>query len=144
MRSEFENWFKTTEAYKLIEEMNYFKVDLFTYKEHRSQYQHSAVQIAYITYQHQQSKIDALTLQVAEMKSRLNDAYTVGQSAMYTARQSKIDEMQKMVDAIKGLAQTLWEKSEERHNQGKVWESKTLGECADEILDVLEQVLKGD
>ena len=60
MRSDFENWFKTTEAYKLIEEMNYFKVDLFTFKEHRSQYQHSAVQIAYMTYQHQQSKVDEL------------------------------------------------------------------------------------
>ena len=60
MRSEFENWFKTTEAYKLIEEMNYFKVDLFKFKDHKSQYQHSAVQIAYMTYQHQQSKVDEL------------------------------------------------------------------------------------
>ena len=58
-------------------------------------------------------------------------------------QQSKIDELQKQVDAVKGLAQTLWEKSEEKHQQGKVWESKTLGECADEILDVLEQTLKG-
>ena len=58
-------------------------------------------------------------------------------------QQSKIDELQKQVDALKGLAQTLWEKSEEKHQQGKVWESKTLGECADEILDVLEQALKG-
>ena len=94
-------------------------------------------------YQHQQTKVDELTLQVAEMKSRLYDAYTDGQSAMYTARQSKIDKLQKRLDAVKGLAQTLWEKSEEKHQQGKVWESKTLGECADEILDVLEQVIKG-
>ena len=59
-------------------------------------------------------------------------------------QQSKIDELEKRVDAVKGLAQTLWEKSEEKHQQGKVWESKTLGECADEILDVLERALKGD
>ena len=111
-----------------------------------------------------QTEVDELTLQVAEMKSRLNDVYTDGQSAMYAARQSEIDELQKQrdsfikayeieidenvelqkrVDAVKGLAQTLWEKSEEKHQQGKVWESKTLGECADEILDVLEQALKG-
>lgn len=96
-----------------------------------------------VAWDYQQSKIDELTLQVAEMKSRLNDAYTDGQSAMYVARQSKVDELQKRVDAVKGLAQTLWEKSEEKHQQGKVWESKTLGECADEILDVLEQALKG-
>jgi len=50
-------------------------------------------------YQHQQTKVDELKLQVAEMKSRLNDAYTDGQSAMYTARQSKIDDLQKRVDA---------------------------------------------
>ena len=59
------------------------------------------------------------------------------------SRQNEVDELQKRVDAVKGLAQTLWEKSEEKHQQGKVWESKTLGECADEILDVLEQALKG-
>ena len=58
-------------------------------------------------------------------------------------QQSKVDELQKRVDAVKGLAQTLWEKSEEKHQRGKVWESKTLGECADEILDVLEQALNG-
>lgn len=58
-------------------------------------------------------------------------------------RQTEVDELQKRVDAVKVLAQTLWEKSEEKHQQGKVWESKTLGECADEILDVLEQALKG-
>ena len=57
-------------------------------------------------------------------------------------KQSKVDELQKRVDAVKGLAQTLWEKSEDKHQQGKVWESKTLGECADEILDVLEQVIR--
>ena len=61
---------------------------------------------------------------------------------VYQHQQSKIDELQKRVDAVKRLAQTLWEKSEKKHQQGKVWESKTLGECADEILDVLEQALK--
>ena len=50
--------------------------------------------------QESQSKVDALTLQVAEMKSRLNDAYTDGQSAMYTARQSKIDELTKQRDSF--------------------------------------------
>lgn len=59
-------------------------------------------------------------------------------------QQAKVEELQKRVDAVKGLAQTLWEKSNEKHKQGKVWESKALGECADEILDVLEQALKGE
>ena len=60
-----------------------------------------------------QSKVDALTLQVAEMKSRLNDAYTDGQSAMYTARQSKVDELQKRVDkAIRLLVEAELYQSE--------------------------------
>lgn len=59
-------------------------------------------------------------------------------------RQGEIDELQKQVDALKVLAQTFWEKSSEKHKQGKVWESKSLGECADEILDELEQAIKGD
>lgn len=67
----------------------------------------------------------------------LNGSWTI-----YQHQQSKMDELQKRVDAVKRLAQTLWEKSEKKHQQGKVWESKTLGECADEILDVLEQALK--
>ena len=57
---------------------------------------------------------------------------------------AKVDELQKQVDALKVLAQTFWEKSSEKHKQGKVWESKSLGECADEILDELEQAIKGE
>ncbi|MEO9300518.1 hypothetical protein ABI223_01975 [Acinetobacter pittii] len=69
----------------------------------------------------------------------IEDAWVIWQH-----QQAKVKELQKRVDAVKGLAQTFWEKSNEKHNQGKVWESKTLGECADEILDVLEQALKGE
>ena len=47
-----------------------------------------------MAWQYRQTEVDELTLQVAEMKSRLNDAYTDGQSAMYTARQSKVDKLQ--------------------------------------------------
>ena len=58
-----------------------------------------------------QTEVDELTLQVAEMKSRLNDAYTDGQSAMYAARQSKVDELQRrnqmLNDNIKEQGQKL-------------------------------------
>ena len=66
-----------------------------------------------------------------------------GARKAWQEQQAKIDELQKQVDALKVLAQTFWEKSSEKHKQGKVWESKSLGECADEILDELEQALKG-
>ncbi|MGQ0862925.1 hypothetical protein ACT4XX_10375 [Acinetobacter baumannii] len=69
-RKQFEEWFKTTDAYKLLEEMNYFKIDLFTFKEHRSQYQHTTVQIAYMTWQHQQKRVDAAYDALKELKEK--------------------------------------------------------------------------
>ncbi|MDN4019651.1 hypothetical protein QX205_06035 [Acinetobacter pittii] len=182
-RKQFEEWFKTTDAYKLLEEMNYFKIDLFIFKEHRSQYQHTTVQIAYMTWQHHQAKVDELKAtikgnhgRIAELE-RLNrvkaqaiidlhqeitelkashHGEVIGHEVhfkkikqerdelqtLYTQQGINMLKLQKRVDAVKGLAQTLWEKSNEKHEQGKVWESKALGECADEILDVLEQALK--
>ena len=74
---------------------------------------------------------------------KLSPVQIVGARKAWQHQQSKIDELQKQVDALKVLAQTFWEKSSEKHKQGKVWESKSLGECADEILDELEQALKG-
>ena len=56
--SEFEKWFKTTEAYKMLEEQNYFKMDLFFFVGARNQYRHSGVQVAYLTWQHQKAKIN--------------------------------------------------------------------------------------
>ncbi len=89
--------------------------------------------------QSQQAKVEELQKQLSEY---IFVAETIDE--MYVKEVQKSDELQKRVDAMKGLAQTLWEKSNEKHKQGKVWESKALGECADEILDVLEQALKGE
>ncbi|HAA07667.1 MAG TPA: hypothetical protein DCD99_11320 [Acinetobacter schindleri] len=92
----------------------------------------SGYYFAHKAWQYRQQEIDQLKAQLNNME------------ACYIEKKKEKNELQKRVDAVKGLAQTLWEKSEEKHQQGKVWESKTLGECADEILDVLEQALKGD
>ena len=68
-------------------------------KDETGEYSFQPSRFAYssflVAWQYRQTEVNELTLQVAEMKSRLNDAYTDGQSAMYTARQSKIDELQK-------------------------------------------------
>ncbi|MDO7392265.1 hypothetical protein Q5X44_18295 [Acinetobacter baumannii] len=90
-------------------------------------------------WQEQQAKVEELQKQLSEY---IFVAETIDE--MYVKEVQKSDELQKRVDAVKGLAQTLWEKSNEKHTQGKVWESKALGECADEILDVIEQALKGE
>lgn len=67
--SDFEKWFKTTEAYKMLEEQNYFKMDLFFFVGARNQYRHSGVQVAYLTWQHQQSIIDDLRSQLNNMEA---------------------------------------------------------------------------
>ena len=49
-RELFEAWFIKTKAYKLISEMNYFKMDLFYFVEGRGEYRHSSVQIAFMVW----------------------------------------------------------------------------------------------
>ena len=130
MRSEFNNWYEKWTGSKVKCE----NTDIIG------------------AWQHQQSKIEELQKENAALvhviKSR--DIQLENEKHEYDELMNKLvdsgmknTELQKRLDAVKGLAQTLWEKSEEKHQQGKVWESKTLGECADEILDVLEQALKG-
>lgn len=113
-----------------------------------------------------QTEVDELKLQVAEMKSRLNDAYTEGQSAMYAARQSKVDDLQEKLDASEKTRSTLYEENVDLRDKNdelqkrvdeliKKWKSEseysdsiasedcvanTLNECIDE----LEQALKGE
>ena len=82
-----------------------------------------------------QTEVDELTLQVAEMKSRLNTAYTDGQSAMYTARQTKVDELQKRVDAVKQLIQEY---------RDLPTEDKTFQHALSIVAYELEQALKGN
>ena len=97
-------------------------------------------------YQHQQSKVDELTLQVAEMKSRLNDAYTDGQSAMYVARQSKVDELQKRVDAAFRVLSQLNALDDEAHKRWKreaCMFSQGESNAYEHAVRLLEQALKG-
>ena len=86
----------------------------------------------------QQAKIDELNQHIKRLESKLDSLGADRQELV-----GQVNDLQKQVDALKVLAQTFWEKSSEKHKQGKVWESKSLGECADEILDELEQALKG-
>ncbi|GJC30237.1 hypothetical protein KAM398_02160 [Acinetobacter sp. KAM398] len=122
------------------------------WKENASKDSWANKAVAWNIWKEKQAKIDELQKENAALvhviKSR--DIQLENEKHEYDELVSKLvdskmknTKLQKRVDAVKGLAQTLWEKSEEKHQQGKVWESKTLGECADEILDVLEQALKG-
>ena len=127
--SEFEKWFKDQDFYT---NMRFIHGDKLFDKD-GDVYRVLPVQMTYQGWstQRQRSKDEFVEL--------TQEWHTKG----WNARQAEIDELQKQVDALKVLAQTFWEKSSEKHKQGKVWESKSLGECADEILDELEQALKG-
>ncbi|WHP06781.1 hypothetical protein QLH32_04735 [Acinetobacter corruptisaponis] len=95
-----------------------------------------------LVWQHRQNEVDELKLQVAEMKSRLNDAYTDGQSAMYAARQTKVDELQKRVDAVKGLIEDL-NKCYQQDHQNKFEYWRGFADSAGILGKRLEQALKG-
>lgn len=135
-RKQFEKWFKTTDAYKLLEEQNYFKVDLLTFKEHRNKYQHTSVQIAYMTWQHQQAKVE-------ELQEQLNEYIFVAETLdeMYVKEVKSSDELQKRVDAAK-------------HYLGNIFTGDSIeDEChLKDLLDILdgkivaelEQALKGE
>ena len=57
--------------------------------------------------QSQQDEIDSLNLKIAEMKSRLNDNYTAGQTSMYLTKQPKIDELQAKVDKLESFVKSV-------------------------------------
>jgi|GEM_PF-1779726 len=119
-REEFEKWLDDNNMFMNIERR---------FDQESNTYDYCAIRWIWESWQHQQTKVDELKLQVAEMKSRLNDAYTDGQSAMYAARQTKVDELQKRVDAIKQLIHDYHQHSYRE---------------ADDFVFYLEQVLKGD
>ena len=95
MKSEFES----REAFECIfgDEIDLSKDETGEYSFQPSRFAYS---FFFLAWQYRQTDVDELELQVAEMKSRLNDAYTDGQSAMYAARQTKVDELQKRLDAL--------------------------------------------
>lgn len=57
-REAFEKWFKTTKAYQMLKEMNYFNMDLFHFVDGRNEYRHTSVQIAFLTWQSRQAEVD--------------------------------------------------------------------------------------
>ena len=70
--SDFEKWFKTTSAYRMLESMNYYKMDLFHWIEARGEYRHTSVQIAFMTWVEQQAEIDELNQHIKRLESKLD------------------------------------------------------------------------
>ncbi|MFV5654770.1 hypothetical protein VXR13_18685 [Acinetobacter baumannii] len=148
---ELEEWLIETAGEEMM--ANHLGPNWNKFNEEFGFYPNMAMTVADLVWQHQQAKVEELQRRnqmlndnIKEQGQKLvyqNEVIETQAEKLLCLRDEKA-ELQKQVDAVKGLAQTLWEKSNEKHKQGKVWESKALGECADEILDVLEQALKGE
>ena len=149
MRSEFE---KLPEISEILDRNGggYYR-ELTKDYHHNYPYFEKFLNGAWFIYQHQQSKVDELTLQVAEMKSRLNDAYTDGQSSMYKSRQSKVDELQRrnriLNENIKEQGQKLVYQNEVIETQAEKLlglrdEKAELQKRLDAALEVVKQGIR--
>ncbi|MCU4320663.1 hypothetical protein KTH44_16220 [Acinetobacter bereziniae] len=74
IRKAFEQWFKTTNAYRMLESMNYFKMDLFEFIDApRNEYRHPLVQVAFTTWQYRQGEIDNLEIKMSSQNQALHN-----------------------------------------------------------------------
>lgn len=73
LRQKFEAWFKTTTAYRMLESMNYYKMDLFHFVGERNEYRHTSVQMVFMTWVEQQSKIEQLKKEKQQALNLINN-----------------------------------------------------------------------
>ncbi|MEV8215753.1 hypothetical protein [Leifsonia sp. NPDC077715] len=134
-RDEFEDWFKTTQYF-----FEYF-TDSDLNLNHRNEYENEIINSAWLTFQHQQAKVEELE---GKLKQAYEDVDTFAEAhereCGFKAQLAKDKaELQKRVDAVKQLIQDYLD--EEKELELKEWEQSTIyGRIAIE----LEQALKGE
>lgn len=89
-----------------------------------------------------QDEIDDLIIQLADMKSRLNDNYTAGQTAMYKTKQIEINELQKRIDVYEKHITVIKHIHENEFNEDSDT-SWILGNL-DGFFECLNEDLKGN
>lgn len=105
-----------------------------------------------------QGEVDELNFQLAEMKSRLNEAYTDGQSSMYKTKQAEIDELKKELHILQGMCNAVSlvvgdlvverDELQNRIDESLVkifeWYDQTYRDDAHQLIGELEDILKGN
>ena len=98
-----------------------------------------------------QGEVDELNFQLAEMKSRLNEAYTDGQSSMYKTKQTEVNELQSEVKGYKsvyGKLELERDELQKRIDESLVkifeWCNQTYRDDAHQLIGELEDILKGN
>ncbi|MGQ0852598.1 hypothetical protein ACT4Y9_10775 [Acinetobacter baumannii] len=114
-RKQFEEWFKTTLSYAILEDSNVWKVDLYAFNEPTNSYLHLGVQAAFESYQHQQAKVEEL-------------------QTLYTQQGINMFKLQKRVDAVEQVIAKI--------RNGNYASDKEEG-VAKFIAGMLEQALMG-
>lgn len=74
----------------------YYNLD--GYKHHYEEFYKAGAASRQNEVEQLRNEVEELNFKLAEMKSRLNDAYTDGQTSMYKTKQVEIDELQKRID----------------------------------------------
>ncbi|WP_151825238.1 hypothetical protein [Acinetobacter bereziniae] len=115
-REAFETWFRTTKEYQMLEDQNYFKMDIFHFVDGRNEYRHTSVQIAFMTWQSRQAEVESLQEEYAE-----TELYLRGQ---LTDRDSKIANLEYLLEQDKSLIPILNKKLEEKDKRIEVLENR--------------------
>ena len=93
-REAFEAWFRTTKAYQMLEEQNYFKMDLFHFVDGRDEYRHTSVQIAFMTWQSRQAEVDEYKM----VSESIEDLYLLERKKVKAVEQVLIDLKESMTN----------------------------------------------
>lgn len=109
-REAFEQWFKTTKAYQMLKEMNYFNMDLFHFVDARNEYRHSSVQIAFMTWQSRQAEVDRLNDVLDERTKEWLEAIELGTYFQDAAKPLKdeVDEKDKRITRALNFINNWW------------------------------------
>lgn len=164
-REAFEKWFKTTKAYQMLKEMNYFNMDLFHFVDARNEYRHTSVQIAFMTYQSRQAEIDLINAThdgqmighdvfVKQIKER-HEKQVQGLAKAISKFEKEMDEKDKRIgdqkdfiemalNSLNHLKENAVTHRDYGHECNWVRSFNDLIKLADDAEDALKQALRGD
>lgn len=140
-RELFEKWFKTTEAYKTIEDQNYFKLDLFFFVSGRNQYRHSGVQVAFMTWNAQQKKINQLKEGILELKKIQKTLYALvdQDTKVINELYIKKNELKGRIDSCKSLLKEWKNKGMKGSSDYAIGRLHQRHDCEDELEKALHE-----
>lgn len=131
-REAFEDWFRTTKAYQMLKEQNYFKMDLFHFVDGRNEYRHTSVQIAFMTWQSRQAEINQLQSQINEMAE-----VGLNQESVIREKDKRIESALSELESLHNTKWAEWKEQADMHSQGEA-------NAYEHAMQILERALRGE